>query len=237
MNRAIASLLILGVCSAGCAARERFNNDCEWTHDPASPGVAQPAVRQRHLIEDVTVAEEIAIRYADVRKGRRSGHFEGPTAYAGARQECMAMLFAKIAVDHHITEPQVRDQLGRRESTVDVAIGLAFAALYTFVASRIAGGIVGAFQPGKWTLISLAAVLMASVAVSAAGILSGELWSGLAESIRLGTTHMSYRADRLPWRHHRVVLFLAGILIFWLLSWRRQRERSNASAQGAISQP
>ncbi len=69
MNRAIASLLILGVCSAGCAARERFNNACEWTHDPASPGVAQHAVGQRRLIEDVTVAEEIAIRYADVRKG------------------------------------------------------------------------------------------------------------------------------------------------------------------------
>ena len=233
MKRAIASLLFLLVCSAGCVGRERLNEDCAWTHDSEGPLDAQESAGQRHLIEDVTVAEEIAIRYADVRKGRRSGHFEGGTAYVSAREQCLAALFAKIAVAHQVGAPQVRAQVGRRIWSLDVAIGLAFAALYTFVASRIAGGIVGAFQPGKWTLISLAAVLMASVAVSAAGILSGELWSGLAESIRVGTTHMSYRAERLPWRHHRVVLFLAGILIFWLLSWRRQRGAPDAGAQGA----
>jgi hypothetical protein len=232
VNGAIASLLVLGACSAGCVARERLNSDCEW-NDLVSPRITQHAAGQRHLIEDVTVAEEIAIRYADVRKGRRSGHFEGSTAYVAARQACMATLIAKIAVDHHVSEPHVRDQIGRRESAVDAAIGLTFAAIYTF----IAGWIVGAFQLGKWTPMSLAAVLMASAAISAAGILSGELWSGLAETIRLGTTHMSYRAERLPWRHHRAELFLAGTLIFWLLAWRSQRKSSNASAQSAISQP
>jgi hypothetical protein len=36
------------------------------------------------------------------------------------------------------------------------------------------------------------------------------------EGHRIGNNHMSYRADRLFWAKHRVELFAAAWMIFWV---------------------
>jgi ABC-type uncharacterized transport system permease subunit len=114
----------------------------------------------------------------------------------------------------------VRARVGQRLGDIDLAIGLAFATLYGYVASRIAGWIARGL-PTHWrVMISTAVMLIASIAVSAAGVLAGELGVGLVELFRLGTTHMSYRAEQLPWGQQRVELFLAGIAVFALMSYR-----------------
>ena len=48
----------------------------------------------------------------------------------------------------------------------------------------------------------------------------------VAESIRLGSGHLSYRLDRIPWRQHHLSLFIAGVVLFWIaaaIQSRRQR--------------
>jgi hypothetical protein len=44
----------------------------------------------------------------------------------------------------------------------------------------------------------------------------GEVWHWVVEGHRIGNPHMSYRADRLFWHNHRIELFVAALLIFWL---------------------
>jgi len=52
----------------------------------------------------------------------------------------------------------------------------------------------------------------------------GEFWAEAVESLRVGYGHLSYRMSRIPWENHHTAIFAAGILVFWLLSWRRYRE-------------
>lgn len=47
----------------------------------------------------------------------------------------------------------------------------------------------------------------------------------VVDMVRLGTTHMSYRALRPTWLgEHRVGLFVAGVAMFWLVALVRYRE-------------
>ena len=57
------------------------------------------------------------------------------------------------------------------------------------------------------------------------------IWTETAESFRLGSWHLSYRAERLPWRHHGVPLFIGCVGVFLLISlvrFRRSLGRADA---------
>src|SRR5207302_11315227 len=62
---------------------------------------------------------------------------------------------------------------------------------------------------------AIAATLFASVVLGALVVAVGELWSAIVEMIRVGDTHMSYRAARLGWRGHGPEAFALGVLLFW----------------------
>jgi len=79
-----AVLLLFVVVSPACIiARERINVDCNWTHDPSASS------DESHLVRDVAVAEELAIRYADTHYGYASGHHAGARAYEAASDQCL----------------------------------------------------------------------------------------------------------------------------------------------------
>ncbi len=59
---------------------------------------------------------------------------------------------------------------------------------------------------------------IASAIVGAAGLLLGEVWSMTAENLRVGSGHLSYRVDRIPWVQHRFGYFLACVVLFWLIA-------------------
>ncbi|MBZ5655008.1 MAG: B12-binding domain-containing radical SAM protein [Acidobacteriia bacterium] len=44
----------------------------------------------------------------------------------------------------------------------------------------------------------------------------GEMWNWIVETHRIGNNHISYRADRLFFAKHRLELFVAALVIFWL---------------------
>jgi hypothetical protein len=58
--------------------------------------------------------------------------------------------------------------------------------------------------------------LFVSLALAAGGVLLGEVWNWFVEGYRIGNPHMSYRADRLFWARHRLEIFAAAFMIFWL---------------------
>jgi hypothetical protein len=62
---------------------------------------------------------------------------------------------------------------------------------------------------------TLAMAFFWSLAFAVGGLLSGEEWSLAAESIRIGTGHLSYRADRLPWAHHHIGFSVLCAALFW----------------------
>jgi len=64
-----------------------------------------------------------------------------------------------------------------------------------------------------------------SVVASVVGVLLGEVWSDLMENIRLGNGHLSYRLERIPWSHHRLGMFVGGVVLFWLLAAFHQCRR------------
>src|SRR4051812_1138700 len=93
---------------------------------PAEPRRALDLDRfadRAHLRADSATAESWAIAYADVSPRRQQG--AGP--YADARDQCMAILFARISQSHGIDVSAVRDYARQRDIVFDAAVMLVFA--------------------------------------------------------------------------------------------------------------
>jgi len=226
------SLSLLFVCLAGCVHRERANLTCDWPQEPIFRSLdLRNASDRRHLRNDVAIAEDLAIRYADLRRGHRSGRFEGVVEYARTRDECMATLFGAVGNAHGLGMMEVRDGLGSRSKGVDAAVILSFAALYALAVNLATRWMVrGALVEHAW--LAAAVALVASAMVSAAGVLLGGLWSAALEMMRVGNDHLSYRAYRVPWGQHHLELFVAGIVVFWLIGLAQYQSRARAGCAG-----
>lgn len=218
MTRLVSTSLLLLVCFAGCAGRQRPNAHCEWFEETASSLDLQNQTQQRHLSDDALVAEDLAIRYADSHSGPRSGHFEGITEYGRTRDQCMAVLFNTIAGNHRVTSEQVRESLVRRRTSLDLAVILSFAALYACVTTGLSRRLCRRFPLHEGWRAALLVTIVASAIVSFIGVLLGEQWSLAVEGIRVGNGHLSYRTFRVPWVQHRTELFVVGVFLFWLVA-------------------
>jgi hypothetical protein len=221
----VVAVLLLGTSAGGCVARNRINSNCRWTNDASSGRDSGQPTDVQHLMTDAMVAEDLAIRYADATRGRRSGHFVGWAEYEAAREHCMAILFAAAARTHNVDPEQVRDLLRRRPLLVDVSVVLSFAFFYVLMSNAVAGGIVQQFPVGERTPTIVASLLVAPVLSACAGLTFG-IWASAIEMIRFGNMHISYRVDRLPWSHHKMELVAVGVLIFLATAaFRHYRER------------
>jgi hypothetical protein len=220
---------VLGVvllCCAGCINAPR-NPNCAWSDEPGMPLDLNQAAHQRHLNADARVAEELAIRHADATRGHRSGQYAGPDEYHRTRDECLAALSREISSRHQLQPSQVADAVGRRDGRLDALVMLIFAALYGWVANGAARRLFVRFPPDEpWpALIGTAA---AAAFVSAAGVIAGWLGSAVVEMAQVGDTHLSYRADRMPWERHWLPLFCGAAAVFCCIAaaqWRGSKRR------------
>jgi hypothetical protein len=130
------SLLLLSL--VGCNRRDPRNSNCEWPQEVATSLDLSKPRQQRHLGDDAQIAEDLAIRYADLHSGPRSGHFAGFAEYGQTRQQCMAALFEMIGKNHGVTTEQVRESLLHRRISLDLAVIVSFALFYGFAANGIA---------------------------------------------------------------------------------------------------
>ena len=227
MTRPVSALLLLTACGSGCAALADRSAPCDWTNEPAATLDLRNASQRRHLAGDALAAEDVAIRYADARRGHRSGNYDGAAAYRDARERCMAALFETIASRHGVTVPQVHAALGNRNTLSDFIVVASFYLVYVYGAARVAGWLVRSLDfDARWPVV--VATLVASVPMSLAGVLSGALWSGVIEMIRIGNDHLSYRAERIPWDRHWTAILLACAGTFTLTAFVEYRRHRRA---------
>ena len=192
-----ALLLIL----SGCAMPAGMNDNCDW------PVEQRRRSDQAHLVADVKVVEELALRYADTR-------FDSRAAHGRLRGGCEAKLFEAIAQSHGITMSalgQARDQLD--QTTWDAPVHVPMAVLLIAAAILLANRIRARF-PHDEKAAAVMATVFTAVGVGIAFVVVGHLWDGVVEMIRVGNTHMSYRAGRLGWREHTGEVFGTAVLLF-----------------------
>lgn len=209
------------VTCPGCIDPSRVNSGCEWTGDTAFPIDPQNAAHQKHLVSDAHIAEELAIRHADVESGRRFGvEYHGGVLDGGRlRRECLSRMLHAIENNHDATYEQVHLARGQRNWTFDVAVSLLFLPFY----------LLGAIAASRWLsrrfstderFVRLVATGMASVAVSFLGLQCLRLWGGVWEVVRVGNGHMSSirAATHNRWMDHVDGELIGGILLFWLVA-------------------
>ena len=219
-------MAVLSACLAtACAANAQFAPECRWlpNHPRATLDLRDRGDR-RHLSDDAQVAEDIAIRHADIRGGTGPARRDVPL-YRTRRETCKASLFATIADQHGVSVDSVASAVVHRRVWLDALVMIAFAILYAALARHAAGRI---FQSaiGDSRALASAMTVVGAVVFAAIGLFAGEVWTGLIESIRLGNGHVSYRVDRVPWRQYPVPIFIAGVLVFVVTAidkWKQTR--------------
>lgn len=204
----IASLLVGLACLTVCAQHRPPNSKCQWpneTHGKAL-NLEQNSNRQ-HLSDDAEFAEDLAIRYAD-----------GTSQGADARDTCMMDLFRVIAKTHKVSPDEVRRALGHRRISFDLAVILSFAVLYGCGASLCVRLLYRTYRAREDLTTVVIMTTIGALLTSTAGVMFGEVWSGILEALRIGNGHMSYRAARIPWTQHRLGFFVAGVVVFLLIA-------------------
>ncbi len=203
--------VLLTLAAVACG-RDRIDRRCEWQSDGT-----------RSLRADAMRAEDVAVRYADVTAGRRSGRRVGPIEYTRVRDACLATVYAQVAAAHGASIDEVRAAAAERPAAFDAGVIAAFAAVYLCVAVAIAGWIRARFANSRAVAAVVTAVAAAATAFG--GVLAGGIWSAAAEIARIGNDHLSFRGFRIPWHHHVPALFIGGVALFFAASaverWQR----------------
>jgi hypothetical protein len=223
----LAALLV--ACAPGCS---RLNNDCQWpAEDPAPLDLREPN-DSRHLVRDVELAEELSIRYGDVRWS------PGPERGRGRYERCLVPLFGQIATHHKVT---VDDILRTRENLADrganLVVNVPVGIFYALIALLSIRGIYRRFSSHDELLAIAAASILVSVLVGGITVGVGRLWEGAVEIARLGNDHLSYRGLRLQWTRFPVEFFVSGVVLFWVMAfvhywWVVRARRSRVTTSG-----
>ena len=212
----LASLLVAG--AAGSAQTAPEARSCTRPLEAARILDLKSREDRAHLAHDAQSAETIAIEYADVSPARRTG----PAQYAGARDGCMRSLFSEIAQTHSVDSQTVRDYTSVRDSGYDALVVLGFGLLYAGAAFLVAGAVLRrqarSSKGETWVALAIASLASALIA-----LLVFDIWATSAESLRLGSWHLSYRVARLPTMHHHLAVFLDAAGLFWLVGLGRHR--------------
>lgn len=159
----------------------------------------------RDLRGDLELAEELAIRYMDAHLGPRD-----PAAAAQAKNRCLGLLLEALGKDHGLSAQEAFRSFGQRSAAVDLAMACPFLLLHVGLAILVLGRL-RSFHPEG---VPLWMTIGAAVAFAAAGLLLAQWALGFTESVRIGTTHLSNRAFRLPVNRHPLAAFAFGLAVF-----------------------
>jgi hypothetical protein len=215
-------LAILALGLTACVASRQDHRTCTLTPEAYRRLDLTRWADQEHLRRDAETAETIAIHYADVSPARRRGKEE----YTQARDNCMQALFVAVAQNHSLDTAVVRAYTTVRNSWFDGTVLVSFAVLFALVAYGLAGRMIRLTVTEDLRLVAVAVIAIA-LAAALLGMMFLDMWSTTVESLRLGSWHLSYRADRIPWTHHRSWLFTGSVALFCLITllryarWRR----------------
>jgi hypothetical protein len=147
----------------------------------------------------------------------RSRWPQGRDGYRRVREQCKATLFGVVARRHGVSPQQVDEATSHRDISFDAIVLIAFVSLYALVVTGIlrrlrSGGLGGR----AWT--SMLATAGVSMGVAPIAAVVWAVWAGLAESIRLGSGHVSYRAARIPGRESPLGVVFVCLAMFWIVA-------------------
>jgi hypothetical protein len=180
----------------------------------------------QHVLDDIRVAEELAVRYGDRMAGYRLIETFGIVSRHGgvkdrdvgrrSRRRCLATLFTTIATTHRVAVSDVerlRPRLAERgfDLPVSIPVGL----VLVFAVYRFVQWIGNRFDTDEWAGW-VVATLFASLLIPGAVVAAGGAWAAVVEIVRLGNEHVAERA-RLEGLHvHMLVVLGVGIAAVWI---------------------
>ena len=218
--------MAISLASMGCVQRERRNSECIWPEVNAKPLDLSRGGDASHLREDVEFAEDLAVRYMDAQVRSQSAQPRPRRPPGEVMNACRNSLLKQISTSHNVSPREVVQFFGRRSLAIDLMVILPFFLLYALLAIVLVGWLLRRYPPEESMTAAVAMSLFCSLAFGVGGLLLGEQWSITAESIRVGTGHLSYRVDRLPWVQHRMVFFVVCMALFWSAAIVRFRVRA-----------
>lgn len=234
------ALAFVCLCLSACSRREGLNFDCAWVPDQPFTADIRDDSQLAHLLDDIRVAEELAIRHGDHTAGwrlvdtfgivSRHGGLRNRDAGRLAREQCKAKLFSTIRSVHGVTQADIDAALPRLESRgtdlpitipVVIAFALALRGFLRWMRRRFdSEELVG------WVV----ATLLGSVAITAAILAVGAAWAVVVEIVRVGNEHLGNRGRTDSLRDNFLLLFAAGVAASWVASAiQLHRSRSTRS--------
>lgn len=225
-RRAALSVLVLvaSLALAACLPRERINADCRWVLDTATFPPDATLARRAHVREDVRVAKDLGIRYADVSAGRMN-----TAAWRQAVTSCTERSFATIIRLHGVSRAEITAAGNDRQFWIDLlAVFLPMAVLFVAASRAVVTLVVVEYNPDDRRI---AGVVLAAIAPLAAalGLALTQMWGTLIEQLRLRNGHVSYRTFELPASRHGWLLWGMAVAIFaaiTIMELLRPREHS-----------
>jgi hypothetical protein len=174
-------------------------------------------------MNDVRVAEELAVRFADARWSYGAPKYD--EMYA-----CRERMFEAAASTHGVSVDDVAragEQLGanRLEWPVHGPLTV-LALLMAFACARWLQWRLGRDERAAFVF----AAFVLSIAAGVALLLVGTLWAGVVEMLRVGNQHLAFRGTRLPWHQQYVEVFVTSLAIFWaVVAFTSARSRLKAA--------
>jgi hypothetical protein len=197
MMRPVLPLLVTAAI-AGCLPRDRLNATCRWIVDAATLAPPGNHSRRSHLIEDIGVAQELGIRYADSVAGRSLDTPERQRA----QDKCTEASMQEIVHRHGVSRRELDALVGAREWGIDLLIVfLPMSVLFTLVSWRVVARIIASHDSeDRWfvraSLLGLAPVM------AALGLGATQRWEWFLEGFRVRNEHLSSRVAYLPANQH-----------------------------------
>lgn len=220
-----ATLAVLLALSAGCSSGQ--NTECRWPDEAPRLLDLRSGPDSRHLMQDVELAEELSVRFADA-----LSEGPGPVKQRLRLERCFDPLIANIMARHGVSHADVlaaQGRIGQRGLNLVVNVPvIAFFAIATFV---VLSRIRRRFPDEPFA----SAVASALAAVAVAGLTTGfgRVWQMLSEAIRIGNGHLGgTRGLRLPWVQHSFEYFLVALAGFLIIAGCALRWARHAPAQG-----
>jgi hypothetical protein len=232
MLRAVFSLLLV-VAGCGCINRPGMNLDCRWPPEDAFRIDLEDPVHLGHLLSDIEVADELTIRYRDEMGGRRPRPRLGiqfrtsssPRPSNEWAEQCRSKLIQAIA-DHHAIRPEdiaaARPLLANRG--LDLPVTIPMLLLYGLLAPWGLRRVQARFAEDEPVARGVA-LFVVSIAIGAAIVAAGGLWSGVVEIIRVGNEHLANRAGLIAWPARAPILFAVSVVGFWILTFAMRPRR------------